>query len=46
MNFEQAKAPRIQQWRDTLDDHDYRIQNAGGVWILSAFGKSQAGSQS
>jgi hypothetical protein len=27
MNFEQAKALRIQQWRDTLDDHDFRLQN-------------------
>ncbi|MGK3120435.1 hypothetical protein QZH45_14290 [Pseudomonas corrugata] len=27
MNFEQAKALRIQQWRDTLDDHDFRMQN-------------------
>jgi hypothetical protein len=27
MNFEQAKALRIQRWRDTLDDHDFRSQN-------------------
>jgi len=27
MNFEQAKALRIQQWRNTLDDHDFRMQN-------------------
>ncbi|UVM74942.1 hypothetical protein [Pseudomonas alvandae] len=27
MNFEQAKALRIQQWRDTLDNHDFRMQN-------------------
>lgn len=27
MSFEQAKALRIQQWRDTLDDHDFRMQN-------------------
>lgn len=27
MNFEQAKALRLQQWRSTLDDHDFRLQN-------------------
>jgi len=27
MNFEQAKALRLQQWRSTLDDHDFRMQN-------------------
>ncbi|MCO8310970.1 hypothetical protein [Pseudomonas mandelii] len=27
MNFEQAKALRFQQWRSTLDDHDFRLQN-------------------
>ncbi|MGF6455660.1 hypothetical protein [Pseudomonas frederiksbergensis] len=27
MNFEQAKALRLQQWRLTLDDHDFRLQN-------------------
>ncbi|MGE8483666.1 MAG: hypothetical protein ACN6Q5_13855 [Pseudomonas sp.] len=27
MNFDQAKALRLQQWRSTLDDHDFRIQN-------------------
>ncbi len=27
MNFEQAKALRIQQWHATLDDHDFRMQN-------------------
>jgi hypothetical protein len=27
MNFEQAKALRIQRWRDTLDDHDFRMQS-------------------
>jgi hypothetical protein len=27
MNFEQAKALRIQRWRDTLDDHDFRMRN-------------------
>ncbi|WP_434569152.1 hypothetical protein [Pseudomonas sp. Z3-8] len=27
MNFEQAKALRIQRWRDTLDDHYFRMQN-------------------
>ncbi|WP_457967819.1 hypothetical protein M1D68_16770 [Pseudomonas sp. R4-84] len=26
MNFEQAKALGIKQWRDTLDDHDFRSQ--------------------
>jgi hypothetical protein len=27
MNFEQAKALRLRQWRSTLDDHDFRLQN-------------------
>jgi hypothetical protein len=27
MNFDQAKALRLQQWRSTLDDHDFRMQN-------------------
>ncbi|WLI14360.1 MULTISPECIES: hypothetical protein [Pseudomonas] len=27
MNFDQAKALRFQQWRSTLDDHDFRMQN-------------------
>jgi hypothetical protein len=27
MNFEQAKALRIQLWQKTLDDHDFRMQN-------------------
>ncbi|MGY2257933.1 hypothetical protein [Pseudomonas sp. SDO55104_S430] len=27
MNFDQAKALRLQQWRSTLDDHDFRLQN-------------------
>lgn len=27
MNFEQAKALRIQQWRDALDNHQFRMQN-------------------
>lgn len=27
MNFEQAKALRLQQWRSTLDDYDFRLQN-------------------
>ncbi|MBV7492978.1 hypothetical protein KW837_01690 [Pseudomonas sp. PDM24] len=27
MNFEQAKALRLQQWRSTLDNHDFRLQN-------------------
>ena len=26
MNFDQAKALRLQQWRSTLDDHDFRMQ--------------------
>ncbi|MDR8383967.1 hypothetical protein MKS85_00330 [Pseudomonas sp. JL2] len=27
MNFEQAKALRLKHWRDTLDDHDFRMQS-------------------
>jgi len=27
MNFDQAKALRLQQWRSVLDDHDFRMQN-------------------
>jgi hypothetical protein len=27
MNFDQAKALRLQQWRSTLDNHDFRLQN-------------------
>jgi hypothetical protein len=27
MNFDQAKALRLQQWRSTLDDHAFRMQN-------------------
>lgn len=27
MNFEQAKALRIQLWRTTLDDHDFRMES-------------------
>jgi hypothetical protein len=27
MNFDLAKALRLQQWRSTLDDHDFRMQN-------------------
>lgn len=27
MNFDQAKALRLQQWCSTLDDHDFRMQN-------------------
>jgi hypothetical protein len=27
MNFDQAKALRLQQWRSTLDDHGFRMQN-------------------
>ncbi|MGF6127285.1 hypothetical protein QF019_002494 [Pseudomonas frederiksbergensis] len=27
MNFDQAKALRLQQWRSTLDNHSFRIQN-------------------
>ncbi|EJN31785.1 hypothetical protein PMI35_01274 [Pseudomonas sp. GM78] len=27
MNFDQAKALRLQQWRSILDDHDFRLQN-------------------
>ncbi|WP_415764879.1 hypothetical protein [Pseudomonas sp. ZB1P45] len=27
MNFDQAKALRLQRWRSTLDDHDFRMQN-------------------
>lgn len=28
MNFDQAKALRLQQWRSSLDDHDFRMQNS------------------
>jgi hypothetical protein len=28
MNFDQAKALRLQQWRSTLDNHEFRMQNA------------------
>ncbi|MGE8180494.1 hypothetical protein [Pseudomonas mandelii] len=27
MNFDQAKALRLQQWRSTLDNHEFRMQN-------------------
>lgn len=27
MNFDQAKALRLEQWCSTLDDHDFRMQN-------------------
>jgi hypothetical protein len=27
MNFDQAKALRLHQWRSTLDDYDFRMQN-------------------
>lgn len=27
MNFDQAKALRLKQWRSILDDHDFRMQN-------------------
>ncbi|MEI7050641.1 hypothetical protein WCL09_09645 [Pseudomonas koreensis] len=27
MNFDQAKSLRLQQWRATLDDQDFRMQN-------------------
>jgi hypothetical protein len=27
MNFEQAKSLRVERWRATLDDHDFRIQS-------------------
>ncbi|WP_256591047.1 MULTISPECIES: hypothetical protein [unclassified Pseudomonas] len=27
MNFDQAKVLRLQQWRSTLDDHDFRMEN-------------------
>lgn len=27
MNFDQAKALRLQQWRSTLDNRDFRMQN-------------------
>ncbi|RIJ12020.1 hypothetical protein DXT77_05680 [Pseudomonas sp. 91RF] len=30
MNFDQAKSLRLQRWRDTLDDHDFRMQNPEG----------------
>lgn len=30
MNFDQAKTLRLQQWRATLDDQDFRMQNPEG----------------
>ncbi|MFJ2386249.1 hypothetical protein [Pseudomonas koreensis] len=30
MNFDQAKSLRLQRWRDTLDDEDFRMQNPEG----------------
>lgn len=30
MNFDQAKSLRLQRWRATLADHDFRIQNPEG----------------
>ncbi|RON80999.1 hypothetical protein [Pseudomonas fluorescens] len=30
MNFDQAKTLRLQRWRATLDDQDYRMQNPEG----------------
>ncbi|POA26308.1 MULTISPECIES: hypothetical protein [unclassified Pseudomonas] len=30
MNFDQAKSLRLQRWRATLDDQDFRIQNPEG----------------
>ncbi|KIF56256.1 hypothetical protein [Pseudomonas fluorescens] len=30
MNFDQAKALRLQRWRSTLDDQDFRMQNPEG----------------
>lgn len=30
MNFEQAKSLRLQRWRVTLDDQDFRLQNPEG----------------
>ena len=30
MNFNQAKALRLQRWRSTLDDQDFRMQNPEG----------------
>ncbi|WP_085708260.1 MULTISPECIES: hypothetical protein [unclassified Pseudomonas] len=30
MNFDQAKSLRLQRWRATLDDHDFRMQNPEG----------------
>lgn len=30
MNFDQAKSLRLQQWRATLDDQDFRMQNPEG----------------
>ena len=27
MNFDQAKALRLQQWRSTLNNHEFRMQN-------------------
>jgi len=30
MNFDQAKTLRLQRWRETLDDQDFRMQNPEG----------------
>jgi hypothetical protein len=30
MNFDQAKSLRLQRWRNTLDDQDFRMQNPDG----------------
>lgn len=30
MNFEQARSLRLQRWRSTLDDQDFRMQNPEG----------------
>lgn len=30
MNFDQAKSLRLQRWRASLDDHDFRMQNPKG----------------
>lgn len=30
MNFDQAKSLRLQRWRNTLDDQDFRMQNPEG----------------
>ncbi|PNA03503.1 MULTISPECIES: hypothetical protein [unclassified Pseudomonas] len=30
MNFDQAKSIRLQRWRATLDDHEFRLQNPEG----------------